>query len=461
MNLIVILSEKNRKIRKTFESLLGTKSLQNGEVTFAKDWITALGYAAINPVSSVWVDWDTIGGRFQYFCQELRKVNKWLPYILIIAKNRVDGNVCSSDRQLLTIVHKDSLETDIEKILSKLSLYFNTVNTITPEYKDNLYPSGFSSFVGNSPQMLSMYNQIVKVAATDFTVLITGSSGSGKELVAKTIHELSHRRKKRFLTLNCAAIPENLLESELFGYEKGAFTDAKQAKAGKLEIADGGTVFLDEIGDMPLKLQSKLLRVLEDQKVHRLGGTIEKEVDIRLLSATHQDLVDHISNKTFREDLYYRLNVIPIKLPELSQRKQDIPLLIFFILNRLKKQNNLSIESISWELINRLQQLPLKGNVRELENILTRIIFQSSDLNLSESSLEEVLHDDQKYKAEDDQTVKFNEQVGPLWKVEKLAISHALTKLKGNISKVAEQLEISRSALYRKMKKYHLSESED
>jgi len=219
-------------------------------------------------------------------------------------------------------------------------------------------------------------------------------------------------------------------------------------------------VFLDEIGDMPSTLQTKLLRVLEENTIERLGSTVSNDIDIRLLSATHQNLVDLIARKTFREDLYYRLNVFPVQIPSLDQHTGDIPLLTLTLLNRLEKQNNLKISSISWELIERLRSLALKGNVRELESILIRIIFQSSDKNLSVSALDIIYQDDQ-FVASDDQSVPFTVVVNPLWKLEEMAIRHALSALNNNITKVASRLEISRSALYRKMKKYNISTPEE
>ena len=461
MNFIIVLSSKNKKIQQTFVSLKNSGKLGRGNITFAKDWVTALGYAAIDPLSCMWVDWDTIGRHFHYFYQELHKVNRWMPYILIIDKENIEGKVCSGTEQLFTLIPKDKLEDDFDEIFSQISSYFDMVASIPKAYKNYLRPNGFSSFTWNSSVMFSLYRNLIKIAPTDFTVLITGSSGSGKELAAKTIHELSPRKNKRFQSLNCAAIPDTLLESELFGYEKGAFTDARHAKPGKFELADGGTVFLDEIGDMPSTLQSKLLRVLEEHTIERLGCTTAKEIDIRLLSATHQNLIDCIAHNTFREDLYYRLNVFPVQIPSLAHHKSDIPLLTLTLLNRLEKRNNLSIRSISWGLIERLKSLPLKGNVRELENILIRVIFQSSDMNLSAAALDVILQDDHQNVTSEDPSVPFPEAVNPLWELERMAIKHALSTLNGNITKVASQLEISRSALYRKMKKYQLSETED
>jgi two-component system nitrogen regulation response regulator GlnG len=214
-------------------------------------------------------------------------------------------------------------------------------------------------------------------------VLITGESGTGKELVARAIHFNSPRLGKSFLALNCAAIPSELLESELFGYEKGAFTGATERKIGKFEQASGGTLFLDEIGDMPLDLQAKLLRVLQEKEITRTGGNTAIPVDVRIVAATNQNLEEKVRQKQFREDLYYRLNVVPINIPPLRERRNDIPLLVEYFLSRLPKELNMSVQGCTMEALNLLQSHDWPGNVRELENTLRRAALLSSDQFLS------------------------------------------------------------------------------
>ncbi len=321
--------------------------------------------------------------------------------------------------------------------------------------KSLLRPGGFGEFVGNSQPMLDVYRQLTKVAASEYTVLIQGESGSGKELVARTIHQLSERRDKAFVSINCAAIPENLLESELFGYEKGAFTGASQHKAGKFELAHEGTLFLDEIGDMPLELQVKLLRVLEDGKIQPLGSIKEKSVDIRLVTATHRNLPLQIDKGLFREDLHYRLNVIPLKLPPLRSRKTDLPLLVVYFLEKLLRGEDQSIQRISWDILESLTSMELNGNVRELENILTRSVFQCDDILLSNQSLHLEITDQSRTLSEREDSSK-SQTIRPLWEIEKDALQFTLESLNGNISQAAAQLEISRTAIYRKIKKYDL-----
>jgi two-component system response regulator PilR (NtrC family) len=229
----------------------------------------------------------------------------------------------------------------------------------------------FENIIGKSPKMQELFTVIPRIAQSNSNVLITGESGSGKELVATALHNLSHRREKNFVTINCAAFPEGLLESELFGHMKGAFTGAMYNKQGLFEIADGGSVLLDEIGEMPVNLQSKLLRVIEGGTFRRVGGTNDIKVDIRVISATNKDIKEEIASGRFREDLYYRLNVVPIIIPPLRRRKDDMPLLVDHF---LKKTSN-KPKRITPEAMRLLMDYSWKGNVRELENIIERIVL--------------------------------------------------------------------------------------
>ncbi|WP_020675420.1 sigma-54-dependent transcriptional regulator [Geopsychrobacter electrodiphilus] len=228
------------------------------------------------------------------------------------------------------------------------------------------------TIIGNSQAMQDVYKILGRVAASDVTVLITGESGTGKELIARAVHYNSPRLGKPFIALNCAAIPRELLESELFGHEKGAFTGAIERKAGKFEQANGGTLFLDEIGDMPLELQAKLLRVLQEKEVTRTGGNSTMAVDVRIVAASNQNLTSMVRDKTFREDLFYRLNVVPIVLPPLRERIEDIQDLAEFFLHRAKQEMGVNVSELSKEAILRLKQHSWPGNIRELENLIKR-----------------------------------------------------------------------------------------
>ena len=233
----------------------------------------------------------------------------------------------------------------------------------------------FEGIVGSSPALCEVLDQVRVVAPTDSTVLIEGETGTGKERIAHAIHVTSARRNRPFVKLNCAAIPVGLLESELFGHEKGAFTGAVTQKIGRFEAADGGTLFLDEIGDIPLELQSKLLRVLQEQEFERLGSTFTRRVDVRIVAATNQDLADLVAEKQFRMDLYYRLNVFPIALPPLRHRRDDIPMLIAHFVREFGQRMSKHISGIATDAMDTLMRYPWPGNVRELQNVIERAVI--------------------------------------------------------------------------------------
>jgi formate hydrogenlyase transcriptional activator len=240
----------------------------------------------------------------------------------------------------------------------------------------------FAEIIGDSPALKKVLDQVVTVAASNATVLILGETGTGKELIARAIHRLSRRNASAFIKVNCAAIPTGLLESELFGHEKGAFTGAVTQKVGRMELADGGTLFLDEVGEIPLELQPKLLRVLQDQEFERLGGNRTIKVNIRLIAATNRDLASTVAEGEFRSDLYYRLHVFPILVPPLRQRREDIPLLVRYFVRKFAQRMDRQIETIPKETMNALTQWPWPGNVRELENLMERSVILSEGFAL-------------------------------------------------------------------------------
>lgn len=317
-------------------------------------------------------------------------------------------------------------------------------------------------FIGDSPQMAEVFKTIEKVARTDSTVLITGESGTGKELTAKAICANSKRCDKPFIVLNCGAIPSELLESELFGHEKGAFTGAHQSRAGRFEAADGGTIFLDEIGDMSPDLQVKLLTVLENQSFERIGSTKTIHVDIRVVAATNKNLEQAIREGQFREDLYYRLNVIPICMPALRDRKVDIPLLIDFFNNKMnmrKKRPAGRTITYSKEVVKKLMEYNWPGNIRELENLVERLsvlvesdTVQISDLpssirNEFQTTVADAYFPDLETKADFNHVVR---------QFQKSLILHALNKSNWVKARAAEMLNLNRTTLVEKIKKMNL-----
>lgn len=243
------------------------------------------------------------------------------------------------------------------------------------------------AIVGNSPQMLTIYKEIGRVASTDATVLIRGESGTGKELAARAVYHYSSRSEKPFMVINCVAIPETLLESELFGYEKGAFTGASHRRVGKIEQARGGTVFLDEIGDMPMNIQAKFLRLLQENSIERLGGRDVVPVDVRIIAATNRDLEKAVADGTFREDLYYRLQVVTITLPPLRERKGDIAILSNYILTRISSEMGTSNPGISLEAMNKLNSYEWPGNIRELSNVLKKAMIFNRGVQIEADDL--------------------------------------------------------------------------
>ena len=307
------------------------------------------------------------------------------------------------------------------------------------------------SMVGETEKMRKVYEFISKVAPTDSTVLVTGESGTGKELVARAIHTNSERADKPFIAINCAALTESLLESELFGHEKGAFTGAVERKKGKLEVADQGTVFLDEIGELAPQLQAKLLRVLQDHKFDRVGGTRPVEVDIRLIAATNRDLLKDAQSGKFREDLYYRLNVVSIDMPPLRERREDIPLLAQYFLTKHSKRSKRPIKGLSHEARRCLSAYHWQGNVRELENAIERAVVLGSSEVISPEDLPEAVLETK--AAAPGSITKYHEAVN---ETKKQLILNAVQQANGNFTEAAKQLGLHANYLHRLIKNLDL-----
>ncbi len=305
----------------------------------------------------------------------------------------------------------------------------------------------FTNIVGKSQKMQEGFRLIKKVALSNCSVLLQGESGTGKELVARAIHYNGPRKEKTFVPVNCAALPEALLESELFGYEKGAFTGAGARKLGKFEIASGGTVFLDEIADMSLSMQAKILRVVQEQSFERVGGTKSVKVDFRLITATNKDLEKAIAKGLFREDLYHRLNVVAIYLPPLRQRKEDIPLLANYFLKRYNRVNGQKVKTISDEALDLLMDYEWRGNVRELENVIERaVVLTNNDVILPEDILLRPCK-----RISDSQIISSPRSIS-LVEGEKALIQKALKTTHWNQTRAAKLLGIHRNTLRRKIK---------
>jgi Nif-specific regulatory protein len=307
------------------------------------------------------------------------------------------------------------------------------------------------NMIGNSGKMRDVFELVQMVSKTNSTVLIRGESGVGKELVADAIHEASNRKGKAFIKVNCSALPDSLIESELFGHEKGAFTGADTLRKGRFELADGGTIFLDEIGDIPLSTQVKLLRMIQQREFERVGGTHTIQSDVRIICATNRKLEDMIKNEEFREDLYYRINVFPIYIPSLRERRDDIPLLVDHFIDKFNKENKRQIKRITTSALNMLMVYLWPGNIRELENCIERACILCTDDVIHSFNLPPSLQ-----TADSTDTSSKNGMKYTVEQVEKQLIRDALTTTKGNISKAAEVLKVTERMLGTRLKKYDI-----
>jgi DNA-binding NtrC family response regulator len=317
------------------------------------------------------------------------------------------------------------------------------------EFETGLPPLALgNTVIGRTPAMRRIYSFLPRVAASDCTLLITGESGTGKEILARDMHALSPRRGKRFLKVSCGALPDTLLESELFGHEKGAFTDAVRQKPGRFELAHGGTILLDEVGEMSPAMQVKVLRVLQEGEFERLGGTQTLRTDVRIAAATHRNLAQLAAEGRFREDLYYRLKVIAIHLPTLAERRQDIPLLCEHFLQRLKQQGQSRVSGFSAEALDILASREWPGNIRELENAVRRLAVladgevQPADLDWLELEGYTITADD-----------------GTLEAAERRCVAQALVACGGNRTRAAAALGIGRRTLQNKIRRYNIPNS--
>jgi two-component system NtrC family response regulator len=330
------------------------------------------------------------------------------------------------------------------RVVLHRAFYVSQLERENRQLQQRLSGQSFKGMLGSSPQMQEVFASIRKVATSEVPVLITGESGTGKELVANAIHQTSTRKEGPFVVINCSAIPETLLESELFGHEKGAFTGAHIQRKGRFEVAQGGTLFLDEIGELSLSLQVKLLRFLQEQRIERVGGREEIFVDVRIMAATNRDLKERMEEGRFREDLYYRLGVVTISLPPLREREGDILLLATSLLHKYSLENKKKISGFTPHTVRALETYRWPGNVRELENRIKRAVIMAEGSKITPQDLELI------YKPVRDESHKLKDA---LEGVEKDLVERAISKNKGNLTKAAEDLGVSRPKLYEMMER--------
>lgn len=319
-------------------------------------------------------------------------------------------------------------------------------------------PGRFKDIIGRSDKIKKVFHLIDKVADTDSTILIYGESGTGKELVTRAIHNASPRKNKPFIAINCGAIPEHLLESELFGHVQGAFTGATAAKAGKFELAHGGTIFLDEIGDMSPELQVKILRIIEERECERIGGTRTTKIDVRIVAATHRNLEDAVEKGTFREDLFYRLHVIPIHLPSLRERQEDIPHLAFYFLNKFNQEKKKNVEGFTNKAMDIFKEYSWPGNVRELRNIMESLVIFKGAGTIEVGDLTERLK--MKKRGTGFPRLEISEEGiclnTAVTEFEKALIIQSLEKSRWVKNKAAKLLNLNRTTLVEKIKRHGL-----
>ncbi len=391
--------------------------------------------------------------------EKIKTTNTEIPIIVITAFGEVETAVTAMKAGAFDYINKPFNREEILLTLER-ALNFSETKTENRQLRE-LVDKEFrlDNIIGDSPSMRAVLNAVGRVSRSDATVLITGESGTGKELVAKGIHFSGRRHDQPFIAINCAAIPETLIEAELFGYKRGSFTGANLDTKGKFESANGGTLFLDEISQTPLALQPKLLRVLQEQEIVRIGESLPRKIDVRIVAATNENLEKMVEQGTFREDLYFRLAVVPVSIPPLRTRREDIPLLINHFFKRAKEKNGFETLRMGREIINVLSNYLFPGNVRELENLIERMVVLSDGESLTHQDVPE-------YISRPLQTfgsVKFElpaENIS-LDDVEREIIRYALDMHNGNQSQTAKYLGITRSALIYRMQKHGLDTSKE
>ena len=382
--------------------------------------------------------------------KEIKANNPFIQVIVITGHGNVETAVKATKLGAFDLIEKP---LSIDKVIVGIN---NALNFRRLE-EENRYlrrkTLAKNSIDGNSPHILQLKQNIAAVAPTDTWVLISGENGTGKELVARTIYQLGNRAEKPFVDVNCAAIPEELIESELFGHEKGAFTGATTKKRGKFEIANEGTLFLDEISDMSLKTQAKILRVLQEQQFQRVGGSRVLKVDVRVIAATNKDLTVEIEAGRFREDLYYRLNVLPIEVPSLRERKDDIPLLVDHFLNDCALQNRTRCKTIDEEALDILKRYAWPGNVRELKNLIERLVILVPGDQITKDDIPPSYRIEKPWPSLMEESYLMTNDFKDAKKAfEETFIREKLRENDGNVSQTARQIGVGRSYLHKKLK---------
>lgn len=439
------------------EMLKETLRAEGYRTVIAKDGLEAIKKLKEDMVALVLTDLKLPKRNGLDVLKAAKEENPLTPVIVMTAFGSVETAVVAMREGAFDFITKP-FDTDHLLMLIKRALETQKLMTenmlLKEEFSDRL---GIPRIIGKSEKIVSVAQNIQKVAPSKTTALILGESGTGKELFARAIHNLSPRREYPFVPINCAAIPRELLESELFGHEKGSFTGADFRKLGKFELADKGTIFLDEIGEMDIALQAKILRVLQEGELERVGGVKAIKIDVRVIAASNKDIEKAVSEKTFREDLFYRLSVFPVKIPPLRERKEDIPMLVEFFLNKYCSELKTNHKEISPAALEMLVDYSWKGNIRELENTIERaiILCDGSAILPEHISLSPVPLEASIKSLPMDGTLEDTAKEA-LRIAESQRIKRALQETKGNKSRAAEALQVSYKTLLTKIKEYHI-----
>lgn len=384
--------------------------------------------------------------------EEVKKINPEISFVILTAYGTIEDAVKAMRLGAFDYISKpvdlDELDLMIERIIEHNNLK-SEIQILKNQLKEKFK---IDSFISHSAKMEEVLSVAARAADSKATILITGESGTGKEVLAKSIHYVSPRKEKPFIAVNIPALPETLLESELFGHEKGAFTGADKAKKGRFELADGGTIFLDEIGDIPINLQVKLLRVLQEHQIEKVGSSENINIDVRIIAATHQNLEGKIKDGSFREDLYYRLNIVSLHIPPLRERREDILPLIDYFIEKYAKENNRNKLTLSKEAVDSLIKYNFPGNVRELENIIERAVVLCRSETITLNDLPNIVKG---FKAEEEILQKESGSlIDQVEELEKKLIFDALSSANGNQSQAGRMLGLTERNLRYKMQKY-------
>ncbi|OQY31807.1 MAG: sigma-54-dependent Fis family transcriptional regulator [Spirochaetaceae bacterium 4572_59] len=446
MHILVVDDEKN--IRESLKMLL---EMEGYQVSSAENGLSAQRMLEENNYDMGVFDLKMPGMDGLELLAWLKSENRDLPVVMISAFGQVEDAVKALKTGADDYITKPF---DPNLLIEKLKLA-ESLHSVEDQFESGMQGLNNQYFLGSGRESEKLYQRMERIARTRSNVLITGESGVGKEVTARLIHDWSDDSKAPFVALNIGGVPENLLESELFGYEKGAFTGADKMKKGLLETASGGTLFLDEIGEMSLPIQVKLLRVLQDRSFRRLGGLDDHIIDSRIITATNRHLEEVVAQGQFREDLYYRLNVARLEIPPLRDRIEDLPRLTGFLLEKLNRKMNLSIKTLDREAWDKLGSYSFPGNIRELENLLeSAMIFADGEI-LEAKDLElRVINGSGKTGA----SPSAPEGGRTLRELERDSITSALQRWEGNRSRVAEELGVSRRTIINKIKEYGLNE---